>query len=90
MENCIFCKELLETTKSQDVFILVSSYLETCDLLWMQCVSICTDGASAMIGSIKRICATRQRNKTCCDNNSLFHPPGSCVRKLLGRIQRKF
>ena len=53
VENVIFSKELPETTKGQDIFNLVSSYLETCGLSWTWCVGICTNGASAMIGSIK-------------------------------------
>jgi hypothetical protein len=47
------CKELSETTKGQDIFNILSFYLESCGLSRNQCVGICTDGAPSMIGSIK-------------------------------------
>jgi hypothetical protein len=53
MENCCCCKELPETNKGQDIFNILSSYLESCGLSWSRCVGICTDGGPLMIGSIK-------------------------------------
>jgi hypothetical protein len=35
------CKELPETTKGQDIFNILSSYLKSCGLSWNQCVGIC-------------------------------------------------
>uniref|UniRef100_K7G2A6 DUF4371 domain-containing protein n=1 Tax=Pelodiscus sinensis TaxID=13735 RepID=K7G2A6_PELSI len=53
MENYCCCKELPETTEGQDIFNILSSYLEPYGLSWSQCIGICTDGAPSMIGSIK-------------------------------------
>jgi hypothetical protein len=53
MEIFCCCKELPEIIKGQDIFNILSSYLESCGLLWNQCAGICTDGAPSMIGSIK-------------------------------------
>jgi hypothetical protein len=53
MENFCCCKELPETTKGQDIFNILSSYLESCGLSRSRFVGICTDGAPSMIGSIK-------------------------------------
>jgi hypothetical protein len=47
------CKELPETAKGQDIFNILSSYLESCGLSWNHCVGICTGGAPSVIGSIK-------------------------------------
>jgi len=41
------------TTRGQDVFDILSAYLEKWNLSWNSCVGICTDGAPCMIGSIK-------------------------------------
>jgi hypothetical protein len=49
---CCF-KELPETAKGQDIFNILSSYLESCSLTWNHCVGICTDGAPSAIGPIK-------------------------------------
>jgi hypothetical protein len=53
MENFCCCKELPETTKGQDIFNILFSYLESCGLSWSRCVGICTDGAPSIISSIK-------------------------------------
>ncbi|XP_068237126.1 SCAN domain-containing protein 3-like [Palaemon carinicauda] len=47
------CKELKETTTGNDIFSTFSEYLKSVCLTWQSCVGICTDGAPAMIGSIK-------------------------------------
>lgn len=52
-ENFFCCKELPKTSKRTDMFNFLSSYLETRGLSWKNCVGICTDGASSMVGSIK-------------------------------------
>ncbi|XP_068246786.1 SCAN domain-containing protein 3-like [Palaemon carinicauda] len=52
--NQIFCcKELKETTTGNDIFSTFSEYLKSVGLTWQSCVGICTDGAPAIIGSIK-------------------------------------
>ncbi|XP_068232182.1 SCAN domain-containing protein 3-like [Palaemon carinicauda] len=47
------CKELKETTTDNDIFSTLSEYLKSVGLTWQSCVGIYTDGAPAMIGSIK-------------------------------------
>ena len=47
------CKELKERTTGQDIFDILSKYLEENELTWKECVGLCTDGAPSMIGSIK-------------------------------------
>ena len=55
------CKEMSLTTKGQDVFDILSAYLEKWNLSWNSCVGICTDGAPCMIGSIKGFVSLVQR-----------------------------
>uniref|UniRef100_A0A0L8GVG6 Uncharacterized protein n=1 Tax=Octopus bimaculoides TaxID=37653 RepID=A0A0L8GVG6_OCTBM len=47
------CKEMPLTTRGQDIFDILSVYLEKWILSWNSCVGICTDGAPSMMGSIK-------------------------------------
>jgi hypothetical protein len=62
-ENFLCSKELPETSKGQDIFIVLSSYLETKGLSWRNCVGICTDGAPSMVGSMKGFaCLGKGRN----------------------------
>jgi hypothetical protein len=49
-----FCyKDLPETTKGQDIFNILASYLESRGLSWKQPAGICTDAAPSTIGLIK-------------------------------------
>lgn len=53
----LFCLELKQTTKGQDVFNLVDDNIKSRSLQWKNCVSICTDGAPSMLGKIKGFAA---------------------------------
>ncbi|XP_014778772.1 protein ZBED8 [Octopus bimaculoides] len=47
------CEEMPLTTRGQDIFDILSAYLEKWNLSWNSRVGICTDGAPSMISSIK-------------------------------------
>ena len=47
--------------KGQDIFDILSAYLERLNVSWNSCVRICTDGAPCMIGSIKGFVSLVQR-----------------------------
>jgi len=49
------------TTRGQDVFDILSAYLEKWNLSCNSCVEICTNGAPCMIGSIKGFVSLVQR-----------------------------
>jgi hypothetical protein len=63
-ENCIYCKELPETSKGQDIFNVLSSYLETKGLSWRNCVGICTDGAPINGWLHERFCLSCKKRKS--------------------------
>lgn len=52
-ENFLFCKELPERTTGEEIFRVVSEYFDQRELKWQNCVSVCTDGAAAMLGCTK-------------------------------------
>jgi hypothetical protein len=52
-ENFFRCKEVPKRSKGQDMFDVLSSYLETKGFSWEKCVGICTDGAPSVPGSIR-------------------------------------
>ena len=45
------CKEMSLTAKGQDIFDILSAYLEKLNVSWNSCVGMCTEGAPCMIGS---------------------------------------
>jgi hypothetical protein len=49
-EEMLFCKTLETTTTGRDIFQLLDQYFQDKNLLWENCVSICTDGAPSMTG----------------------------------------
>ena len=52
-EEFLFCRALETTTRGEDIFALVDSFMKEEGLEWNNCSSICTDGAPAMLGSRK-------------------------------------
>ena len=51
-ENFLFCKTLVKTTR-EEIFCITTEYLENGNLQWENFMSICTDGAAAMVGRNK-------------------------------------
>ena len=52
-ENFLFCKRLPVNTTGEEIFRVTSDYFEKKGLEWKNCISICTDGAAAMVGRYK-------------------------------------
>ena len=50
MHEFLFCREIKERTRAKDVFDLVNAFLRENSIAWNKVRSVCTDGASAMIG----------------------------------------
>ena len=73
-EQFFCCKELLETTKGQDVFDVLTEYLNRFGLLWESCVGICTDGAPSMTGSVKGfVSLVKQKNPNLMTTHCFLH-----------------
>ncbi|GFS91453.1 uncharacterized protein NPIL_409771 [Nephila pilipes] len=53
-ENFLCCKELLKTSRGIDIFNISFAYLEKY-LSYKNCIAICADGDTSMVGSIKRL-----------------------------------
>jgi hypothetical protein len=60
-ENFLCCKELPKTSKEQDTFNVLSSYLETKCLSWKNFVGICTDGAPSMVGPFRGFASSAKK-----------------------------
>ena len=68
------CKKLPTTTKGQDVFDILTTYLEKHGLSWDSCAGICTDGAPSMVGSIKGFASLVQKcNPTIVRTHCFLH-----------------
>lgn len=53
IEQFLFCRELQTTTTGVDIFNAVHNYFEENNMVWLNCISICTDGAATMTGRFK-------------------------------------
>jgi len=53
IEQFLFCRELQTTTTGVDIFNAVDNYFEENNMVWSNCISICTDDAAAMTGRFK-------------------------------------
>lgn len=62
-EEFLFCEKLSGTTTGADIFLLIDKFFVEHQLLWDNCLAVCTDGAPAMIGSRIGFCAkVKERN----------------------------
>jgi hypothetical protein len=62
IEQFLFCCELQTTITRVDIFNAVNNYFKENNMIWSNCISICTDGAVAMTGRFKGF-LTRTKNK---------------------------
>ena len=52
-ENFLFSKRLPKNTAGEEIFQVASDYFERGRIEWKKCISVCTDGAAAMVGRHK-------------------------------------
>lgn len=83
-----FCKELIGRATGEDIFNSVSFYLEEWKLSWERCVGICTDGAPAMVGSIKGFCSrVKTINPNIVSTHCFLHRESLISKSLPGNLK---
>ena len=90
-ENFLCCKELPETSKGQDSFNILSSYLETRDLSRKNCVGMCTDGALSMVDSIKGFASlAKKENHDIISTHCFLHREVLISKSLVDELKNVF
>ena len=88
IEIFLFCK-LLPETRGQDIFEVVDNYFSSNDLSWKSCISICTDGAPSMSGSLKWFIAlAKQKNPVIVFTHCFLHRKALISKSLVPELQK--
>ncbi|CAL9694249.1 unnamed protein product [Knipowitschia caucasica] len=83
IENFLFCKSLPEKTTGEEIFRVTSEYLEQGGLKWQNCVSVCTDGAAAMLGRTKGfVSRVKERNPAVIVTHCFLHREAPVAKTL--------
>jgi hypothetical protein len=61
IQRCVFCRQLETRTVGADIFAGVNTWFQEEGLLWSNCMSVCSDGAAAMIGHVKGFLSFAQK-----------------------------
>ncbi|XP_040187942.1 SCAN domain-containing protein 3-like [Rana temporaria] len=73
-ETFFFCKPIPEKTSGEEIYRVTTEYLEQGGLSWKNCISVCTDGAAAMMGSVKGfISRVRVQNPSVRNTHCFLH-----------------
>ncbi|KAF7693189.1 hypothetical protein HF521_008505, partial [Silurus meridionalis] len=72
-EEMLFCTQLEGSCTGDDIFNKLDSKLKDEGLSWGECISVCTDGAGAMLGKKKRTKGTSPPSCTSPQFHTLYH-----------------
>ena len=77
------------TTRGQDIFDILSAYLEKWNLSWNSCIGICTDEAPCMVGSIKGFVSfVRKENPNVVQIHNFLHREVFVSKTILDDLSR--
>ena len=73
VEQFLFCRPLAKNTTGEVIFKKVDFFFEEHQLEWSNCVSVCADGAPAMMGSNKGFMSfvKRKNNNKTADSDTV-------------------
>ncbi|XP_076807253.1 protein FAM200C-like [Clavelina lepadiformis] len=88
-EDFLFCETLEESTKSDDVLQKLSEFFEANGLDWGNLCSICTDGASALLGSKSGfVSRVLQKSPNAIPLHCMIHRQGLTTQTLPSELQK--
>lgn len=91
IEQFLFCKDLPETTKGQDIFNLVDKYFENSNISWMSCVGVCIDGCPSMIGHLTGFLAlAKKKNSSIVFTHCFLHREALVAKSLVPELGEVF
>ena len=87
VNQCLFCKELKTTTRGEDIFALVDENILLLNLLWKNCVGICTDGCpSVQVKNRGFVCHVRHQNPNVFVVHCMIHTEALVFKTLLTNL----
>ena len=80
---------MLIRTTGEDTFKILESFMKENNLLWTNCVEICTDGAPSMVGIIKGFTALAKKENEKIIFTYCFLHCENLVAKIIGNELKK-
>lgn len=91
IEQFLFCKDLPETTKGQDIFNLVNEYFEIANISWKSCLSVCIDGCPSMAGHLTGFLAlAKGKNPEIVFTHCFLHREALVAKSLVPELKGVF
>ena len=83
VEQFLFCRPLAKNTTGEEIFKKVDFFFEEHQLEWSNCVSVCADGAPAMMGSNKGFMSfVKRKNNNISVVRCLLHRENLATKKI--------